>query len=244
MVGPHRLTLLDGRPLQMSTKAMIVGTVSILCLGVALAGAETPAAAPEKPGAQGPAVAQDKVMTPAAPVGATGAQMPVLPANAGAPVPAGPPARPQDPAKFQLERMTNMLGLNEDQKAGFEKALAEQRSQTDALQAQLRDSRQKLDEALKAEKPEPATVGALVIEQHRLMQKGQATQEQANQAMRALLTAEQQAKFDSMRRFGPGGRMGRGMGPMGRPPGAPQAPGAPAFAPQAPAPPPPDGSRP
>jgi Spy/CpxP family protein refolding chaperone len=202
----------------MSTKAIIVGAVSTLCLSVALAGAETPAAAPEKSGAQTPAP----------------------------PLPSGPPARPADPAKWQLERMTQVLGLDADQKTAFEKILDEQRSQTDALQGQLRDSRQKLDEALKAEKPEPVTVGALVIEQHRLMQKGKATQEQANQAMRVLLTAEQQAKFDSMRQPGPGGRMGRGMGPMGRPLGAPPAPmgPAPVPAPAAPAPPPPDGSRP
>ena len=77
----------------------------------------------------------------------------------------GPPARPADAEKRQLEWMTHVLGLSAEQKTAFGKILEQQRSQADALQGQLRDGGKKLAEALEAAKPVPVTVGTLMIEQ-------------------------------------------------------------------------------
>jgi Spy/CpxP family protein refolding chaperone len=142
--------------------------------------------------------------------------------------------------------MTHVLGLSAEQKTAFGKILEQQRSQADALQGQLQDGGKKLHEALEAAKPVPVTVGTLMIEQRSLMKKLEAAHDQMNQSLRALLTAEQQVRFDSMRQSGPGLRRSRGMGPMGRPQGMPPAPMGlpPAPFPPGPELPPPDDGRP
>ncbi len=140
---------------------------------------------------------------------------------------AQPPPAPQGkgPGQWQLDRMTRALGLNADQKAAFQKILDQQKPQLDALHNEMRDNRQKLEDALKVENPDPATVGALAIQQHRLMLKGRGLHDQVIQGLHALLTPEQVTKLDALQAMGPfgaGGRMGhRGMGPMGPGAGAP-----------------------
>jgi len=151
---------------------------------------------------------------------------------AGAQPAAGPGGPPKGPGGFRGDRMTRVLDLTEDQKAAFQKLLEEQRPQMETLHKQMRDNHQKLDAALEGESPDPRTVGQIVIQGNALRKQAQAQREQASQALRGLLTPEQQAKFDALQSlredggFGPGfvgpfGRRGPG-GPGGRPPLPPQ----------------------
>ena len=73
----------------------------------------------------------------------------------------------------------------------------------------MRENRGELKELLKSGSPDPAAVGKLVIQEHKLREQGKAQREQSKQALRALLTPEQQAKFDVLQ------SMKRGRGDMG-----------------------------
>ncbi len=137
--------------------------------------------------------------------------------------PAGPPKG--GPGGFMLERATRVLNLTADQKTAFQKVLDQQKPQMDSLHQQMRDNHQKLEAALSAENPDPATVGTLAIEGHKLMQQGKALHEQMAQALRALLTPDQQTKFDALQSLRGAGPWGGGRGHWGGAPGgAPQPP--------------------
>jgi Spy/CpxP family protein refolding chaperone len=136
--------------------------------------------------------------------------------------PAGAPGG-RGPGGFMAGRMARVLNLSDDQKTAFQKVLEQQRPQMQALHQQLRDNHGKLEEALKGDNPDPAAVGQLVIQGRALMKQGEGLREQTSQALRGLLTPDQQTKFDalqSLRRgggFGPmGGRGGFGIGAHGR----------------------------
>ena len=184
----------------MSTKLLIVGTLGTLCLGVGLAGAETPAPVPE-------------------PSGAGSALLPA-PLRWGStlegPLPPGPSALSADADEKRLEWLTQTLGLTTEQRTAFARILEQRRAQEQALRRQLREGKRKLAEALTAAKPEPATVGALLIAQHTVLRTRETVQDEANHALRALLTAEQRAAFDALPKPGPRGLREPGMGPMAR----------------------------
>lgn len=128
---------------------------------------------------------------------------------AGAQPAGGPGGR--GPGGFMVERMARVLNLSDDQKTAFQKALEQQRPQMQALHLQVRDNRRKLEEALKGDNPDPAVVGQLVIQGHALMKQGEGLREQSSQALRGLLTPDQQTKFDALQSL----RQGGGFGPMG-----------------------------
>jgi Spy/CpxP family protein refolding chaperone len=154
-------------------------------------------------------------------------------ALAGAQPADGPGGPPKGSGGFRGDRVARVLDLTEDQRAAFQKLLEEQRPQMEALHKQMRDNHQKLDAALEGANPDSRAVGQIVIQGHALRKQAEAQREQASQALRGLLTPEQQAKFDALRSlredggfgpgFGPGpfGRRGPG-GPGGRPPLPPQ----------------------
>ena len=128
--------------------------------------------------------------------------------------PAGAPGG-RGPGGFMVERMARVLNLSDDQKTAFQKALEQQRPQMQALHQQLRDNHRKLEDALKSDNPDPAVVGQLVIQGRALMKQGEGLREQASQALRGLLTPDQQTKFDALQSL----RQGGGFGPMGAPGG-------------------------
>ncbi len=132
----------------------------------------------------------------------------------GADGPGGPGAHRMGRA----EGMARYLGLSEEQKAQVEKLVQAQRPKHQALREKIEQNGQRLDEALEAASPDPLLVGELAIEGHRLRQQGKALREAHGKAVRALLTPEQQAKFDAMKALREdGGR--RGEGRPGRGPG-------------------------
>jgi Spy/CpxP family protein refolding chaperone len=149
---------------------------------------------------------------------------------------AEPPARPgRTGGRGPMDGMARYLGLSDEQKTQVEEKRREERATAQPIFAKLRANDEKLRAALDSGAPDPATVGALVIEGHKLQQQLEARREAGEKEIRAMLTAEQQTKFDALEalRGGPGGRgpmgpMGRGgMGPrpFGPPPGDAGVPG-------------------
>lgn len=132
--------------------------------------------------------------------------------------PAAPAARPGRGPRF--DGPARYLGLTEQQKATFEKIHEQQQPEMKALRDEMRDNDQKLRDALEAASPDPATVGELAIEAHQLREKMRTLRDETEKQLRAILTPEQQVKFDAMRavrgEVGPmGGRPWRA--PMGPP---------------------------
>lgn len=142
----------------------------------------------------------------------------------------GRPGGPGGPGGM-MGRAARVLQLTDEQKAAFRKTMEQQRPQMQALHQQMSENRTKLKELLDGGNPDPAAVGKLVIQEHQLREQGKAQREQAQQALRALLTPEQQAKFDVLEQMkpgpgdmgpgGPGGRHWGGPGPEARKKGAP-----------------------
>ncbi|HXK10247.1 MAG TPA: periplasmic heavy metal sensor [Vicinamibacteria bacterium] len=116
------------------------------------------------------------------------------------------------------------LGLTAEQKTQFQQLHQAQRPQLQALGKQLHDNHQRLQDALAAANPDPAAVGAIVIEGHGLQQQMRKMRQDSDKAFRALLNPDQQVKFDALQALrhqrGPMGAMrGGGFGP---PPGEEQ----------------------
>jgi Spy/CpxP family protein refolding chaperone len=107
--------------------------------------------------------------------------------------------------------MARFLALTEQQQEQVRKAMDEQRPEHEALREKLAKNREQLEQALETANPDPAAVGELAIEGHRLREQERALREAQEKALRALLTAEQQVKFDALKALREDG--------MGRPPG-------------------------
>lgn len=139
--------------------------------------------------------------------GAVGAQVPG---------PEGPGGT--GPRMGRAEGMARFLGLSEAQKVEVRKVLEGRRAEHEALREQAAANSEELKKALESASPVPAEVGELAIEGHRLREQGRALRESQDKAVRALLTPEQQTKFDAMKAMrevggsmgGPGMRNGDG----------------------------------
>jgi Spy/CpxP family protein refolding chaperone len=112
--------------------------------------------------------------------------------------------------------MARFLGLSDEQREQVRKLMEGRRAEHEALREKLDKNREELAGALESANPDPTAVGELAIEGHRLREQGRALREAQHKAVRALLTPEQQAKFDAMRALrdeGPGGHPRGGLGP-------------------------------
>jgi Spy/CpxP family protein refolding chaperone len=127
---------------------------------------------------------------------------------------ARPPDRPMRRGPGGPEG-ARFLGLTSDQQAQLEQQREARRPEMEALGQKLRENHQRLQAALEAASPDPATVGAIVIEGHGLQLQMRKLREEGDKAFRALLTPEQQAKFDALQ------LLHRERGPMGPPAGPP-----------------------
>lgn len=127
---------------------------------------------------------------------------------------------------FMGGRVAQALSLTDSQKADVQKLFEQQRPQMQALHQQIRDNHEKVQAALEAGNADAAAVGQLVIQGHALMKQAKTQRDQTSQAVRALLTPEQQTKFDALQSLREEGRgFGRrGMGGPGFGHGAPPAP--------------------
>lgn len=154
---------------------------------------------------------------------------------AGTLLAAEPPAGPgRHGGRGPMDGVASYLGLTDDQKAQLAEQRETARPQAQALFAKMRDNHERMRQALEAPAPDPATVGTIAIEGHRLQQQLKVQRETGDKALRAILTPEQQTKLDALQalRRGGRGRMGP-MGPMGPMPFGPppqddvQGPGGP-----------------
>jgi Spy/CpxP family protein refolding chaperone len=97
------------------------------------------------------------------------------------------------------EAMARVLGLTDAQKAQVQKLMGSKRTEHEALREKVEANQQQLRAALESASPDPAAVGELVIEGHRLREQGKALREAQEAAIRSVLTPEQQVKFDVMK---------------------------------------------
>ena len=142
----------------------------------------------------------------------------VLVASAGFAQP-GPPSWPA-PGPGQgasvpharREGMLRELGLSQVQQDKVREILDEQRAQREQLHEKISANRDALHELLEGGSADAAAVGELVLKGRKLHQESSALREAEQKAIRAILTPEQQKKFDKSQgpRRGPGGRPGPG----------------------------------
>lgn len=112
------------------------------------------------------------------------------------------------------DRMAGFLGLTEEQKAAWAQLHEEFRESMRATHEEQRPNMDKLRQALDAAQPDPATVGRLVIAMHQHRRQMEQRHEAFQQRLRALLTPEQQLKFDAAQALRPRSH-GPGHGPFG-----------------------------
>jgi Spy/CpxP family protein refolding chaperone len=134
--------------------------------------------------------------------------------------------------------ITRELGLSQAQQDKVREILDEQRPQRDQLQEKISANRDALHDLLESGSADATAVGELVLQGRKLHEENRALRDAEQKAIRAILTPEQQKKFDrfqSQRRGpggagapgGPGGPGRRGPGPEGWQPGPPQGQQAP-----------------
>jgi Spy/CpxP family protein refolding chaperone len=124
-----------------------------------------------------------------------------------------PPPGEHGPGMGPAGRMARFLGLTDQQQADIRKLMEGQRADHQALWEKLKANREAMKQALDNANPDPAAVGELAIEAHKLHQQMQALRDAQDKAIRDLLTPDQRLKFDAMKALRPEG-MGMG-GPRG-----------------------------
>lgn len=136
-----------------------------------------------------------------------------------------PPPGERGPGMGRPDGTARFLALSEAQQEQVRKLMDEQRPEHEALREKVERNRELLEQALEAASPDPAAVGELAIEGHRLREQGRALREAQEKALRALLTAEQRVRFDALKALREDG-MGRPpeFGPGPRPEGGPRPP--------------------
>jgi len=126
-----------------------------------------------------------------------------------------PPPGEHGPWMGRADRMARFLGLTQQQQDQIRKLMEDRRGDCQALWEKLKTNREATQQALDNANPDPAAVGELAIEAHRLHQQMQALRDAQDKAIRDLLTPDQRVKFDAMKALRPesmGGPRGAGFG--------------------------------
>lgn len=130
------------------------------------------------------------------------------------------------PPPGRNQGMARDLGLSEAQQEKLREIIDEQRAQREAIYEKLSANRDALHQLLESGSADANAVGELVLEGRKLHEESRSLRDAEQKAIRAILTPEQQKKFDQVleqrRERGPG------RGPQdfqGRPPGGPGGPG-------------------
>ncbi len=109
---------------------------------------------------------------------------------------AGPgPDGPQDPFRV----VTRFLELTPEQEEAWRALMEGLRAQQQPLADQVRSLEEALREAMTAPEPDPAAVGALVLEIHALRDQMRLNEEAYRAAFEALLTEAQMVKLQRLR---------------------------------------------
>lgn len=116
------------------------------------------------------------------------------------------PGQPREP-RGALKK----LDLSEDQQERIRALMQEQRPQLRTLHEKLSANRDALNQLLETGSADAAAVGELVLEGRKLQEESRAIREAGQQAIRGILTPEQQKKFDQLeQRRREDGSRGRG----------------------------------
>ncbi len=126
------------------------------------------------------------------------------------PGPGGTPPDPQTMIQMRVGFLANALTLTDDQKAKATTILTDAFSASQSIRASERTNRQAISDAVKQNNT--ATIDQLSVTAGTLAGQLIAIDSKANAAIYAMLTPDQQAKFDTMPHGGPGGG---GRGPAG-----------------------------
>ena len=127
-----------------------------------------------------------------------------------------PPRGGRGPWMGQADRMARFLGLTDQQQADIKKLMEAGRGDRQALWEKLKTNRDAMQQALDNANPDPAAVGELAIDAHKLHLQMRALRDAQQKAIRDLLTPDQKVKFDAMKALRPegmGGPGGPGFGP-------------------------------
>jgi Spy/CpxP family protein refolding chaperone len=127
-----------------------------------------------------------------------------------------PPPGERGPGMGRGDRMARFLGLTDQQQAEIKKLMEAGRGDHQGLWEKMKTNREAMEQALDSANPDPAAVGELAIEAHKLHQQMKALRDAQDTAIRDLLTPDQKVKFDAMKAMRPGGMggpRGAGFGP-------------------------------
>jgi protein CpxP len=142
--------------------------------------------------------------------------------------PGGPGGPPMGPP---MGMIAEHLGLTDDQKAQWKEIHEKARESGEPLLKAAGAAKEAFDKALEAENADASTVGQAAIAMRNAHRAVGAHHKATFDAVKAILTPEQLAKFEEMEKhrgpgpngFGPGGHQGGPQG--GRPGGGPQGQG-------------------
>jgi Spy/CpxP family protein refolding chaperone len=142
-------------------------------------------------------------------------------------------AGPQGPARQgrgedRLQRMTEYLGLTEEQQAAWKSLQEQHKAEMQPLMQEGRELHERLRAATEAENPDPTAVGAatLALKQHR--EKAKVAHQAFTEKLAGTLTPEQKTKFEAFQASHRGGhgKPGAPRGMRGPRPGRRNAPPA------------------
>lgn len=127
----------------------------------------------------------------------------------------GTPPDPQTMIKMRVDRLATLLNLTDAQKTSATTIFTNAYTAGEDVRTKLQANRQSLSDAIK--KNDTAAIDTLSATAGTLSGQLTAIESKAEAAFYALLTPDQQAKYDSMPHHGPGGPGGPGgrMGPGG-----------------------------
>ena len=120
----------------------------------------------------------------------------------------GTPPDPQTIIQMRVNRLATQLSLTDAQKTSATTIFTDALNAGQSIQAELRTNRQALSDAVK--KNDIGAISTLSVTTGVLTGQLTAINSKADAAFYAILTPDQQAKYDSQPHGGPGGRMGPG----------------------------------
>lgn len=132
-------------------------------------------------------------------------------------------AKHRERAEMRMERLSEFLGLTEEQEAAWQAIHEAQREAVRPLRVDMRSARQALGTELESEAPDTERLGQLLVELRQHREAMEALHEEAKEKLAAVLDADQQVRWEAYQearggedRRGPSRRGPRGhRGPRG-----------------------------
>ncbi|HVT57295.1 MAG TPA: Spy/CpxP family protein refolding chaperone [Thermoanaerobaculia bacterium] len=139
-----------------------------------------------------------RTMLPAAAVALLGLLAAPLLGQGAAPTPAAPGGGFHHDHGMMMRGAMKALNLTDEQKASAKQLFQEMKAKSAPLSEAQRALHQQFAAALKADSPDAAAVGQLAIQMHQNRLKMKPLHDELQQKLQALLTPEQQTKFQAL----------------------------------------------